>query len=168
MGSLTPLAILSLFDGMSWRLGSFTGIEGAESGLGDAIKVSSRGNQNMPCHHHSSTPGWKWAKILSPEKGPQWGSTISWHILEKRDMFLNPLHKPWVEGRGPCLGAATLLSARQQPGGLVLSREGVQILTQYLRDPRLGRENLTLIGGYGSKEKDFWTLGYDADQTGGA
>ena len=47
-------------------------------------------------------------------------------------MFLNPLHKPWVEGRGPCLGAATLLSARQQPGGLVLSREGVQILTQYL------------------------------------
>ena len=66
------------------------------------------------------------------------------------------------------MGAATLLSARQQPGGLVLSREGVQILTQYLRDPRLGRENLTLIGGYGSKEKDFWTLGYDADQTGGA
>ena len=125
MGSLTPLAILSLFDGMSWRLGSFTGIEGAESGLGDAIKVSSQGTQNMPCHHHSSTPAGNEQKSCHQRWGLSEGLPSPGTSWRRGDTFLNPLNKPWVDGRGPCMGAATLLSARQQLAGLVLSREGI-------------------------------------------
>ena len=72
--------------------------------------VLQAGNEQKSCHQR-----WGLSEGL-PSPGTSW---------KRRDTFLNPLHKPWVEGRGPCMGAATLLYATQQPAGLVLSREGV-------------------------------------------